>query len=34
MPTCGHETWNGNPDDPDYAYCDLPPHHAGDHHYV
>lgn len=29
--TCGHEAFNGNVDDPDYAYCGLTPAHAGDH---
>lgn len=30
-PTCGAETSDGNRDDPSYAYCGLPPGHAGDH---
>lgn len=31
---CDHEVFDGNRDDPSYAYCDLPYAHAGDHHYV
>ena len=33
MNTCDHETWDGNVDDPSFAYCDLPANHAGPHHY-
>lgn len=33
MSTCSHEVWDGNQDDPSFAYCDLPRAHAGDHHY-
>lgn len=28
---CWHEEWNGNVDDPDYAYCGLPNGHGGRH---
>ena len=28
---CGHEIFNGNADDPEYAYCGLRPGHAGAH---
>ena len=31
--TCRHELWDGNVDDPSYAYCDMPSSHAGPHHY-
>lgn len=29
--TCNHETWDGNADDPTYAYCGLASAHAGVH---
>lgn len=29
--TCGHETDDGNRDDPSYAYCGKPHAHAGEH---
>lgn len=31
---CNHEVWDGNVDDPSYAYCDLRAAHAGEHHYT
>jgi hypothetical protein len=33
MTICDKEIWDGNHDDPSYAYCDLPVNHAGEHHY-
>lgn len=32
--TCGASTWDGNRDDPSYAYCGLSPAHAGPHQYT
>lgn len=29
--TCSAELWDGNPDDPSYAYCGRPAGHAGAH---
>lgn len=31
--SCNHEAWDGNVDDPSYAYCALSSAHAGDHDY-
>lgn len=33
-PVCDFEAFDGNEDDPSYAYCDLPHAHAGPHHFV
>ncbi len=30
-PLCGFEVWDGNRDDPSYAYCGHPAGHGGDH---
>lgn len=30
-PRCDFEIWDGNSDDPSYAYCGHPAGHAGDH---
>lgn len=30
---CGASTWDGNRDDPSYAYCGLSPAHAGQHRF-
>lgn len=33
MKVCNHEIFDGNVDDPSYAFCYLPHGHAGEHHY-